>query len=187
MRPAIDILSAGGSSLSRHLRSAGFTTIELLVGVAIVGILAAVAIPSFKGYVYRGRVTEAVTVLNEIKTRQEAYRSRFGNYAAVSGNNWGTYTPAAVPGSQPVIWPSSPAWEMLGLRSPGYVRFRYATIAGFPGEAAPASTNLDTATNFWYAAQAEGDLDDDGDTFILEVYSQSRTMFNSASGTGGWE
>jgi len=173
--------------LSRHLRSAGFTTIELLVGVAIVGILAAVAIPSFKGYVYRGRVTEAVTVLNEIKTRQEAYRSRFGNYAAVDGDTWGTWTPATVPGSQPVVWPSSPAWEELGLRSPGYVRFRYATIAGFPGEAAPPSTNLQTERNFWYAAQAEGDLDDDGNTFILEVYSQSRTMFNSASGTGGWE
>ncbi len=173
--------------MSRHLRSAGFTTIELLVGVAIVGILAAVAIPSFKGYVYRGRVTEAVTVLNEIKTRQEAYRSRFGNYAAVDGNNWGTYTPATVPGSQPVVWPSSREWEELGLRSPGYVRFRYATIAGFPGEGAPPSTNLETETNFWYAAQAEGDLDDDGNTFILEVYSQSRTMFNSASGTGGWE
>ncbi len=173
--------------MSRHLRSAGFTTIELLVGVAIVGILAAVAIPSFKGYVYRGRVTEAVTVLNEIKTRQEAYRSRFGNYAAVNGNSWGDYTPTDVPGSQPVVWPSSREWEELGLRSPGYVRFRYATIAGFPGEAAPASTNLETETNFWYAAQAEGDLDDDGNTFILEVYSQSRTMFNSASGTGGWE
>ena len=119
-----------------------------MVGVAIVGILAAVAIPSFKGYIYRGRVTEAVTVLNEIKTRQEAYRSRFGNYAAVSGNTWGTYTPAAVPGSQPVGWPSSPAWEELGLRSPGFVRFRYATIAGFPGEGAPASTNLETQRNF---------------------------------------
>ncbi|MGB5547779.1 MAG: prepilin-type N-terminal cleavage/methylation domain-containing protein, partial [Polyangiales bacterium] len=70
--------------MARHPRSAGFTTIELLVGVAIVGILAAVAIPSFQGYVQRGRVTEAVKVLNEIKTRQEAYRSRFGNYAAVN-------------------------------------------------------------------------------------------------------
>ena len=58
--------------MSRHLRSGGFTTIELLIGVAIVGILAAIAGPTFKSYVYRGRVTEAVTILNEIKTRQEA-------------------------------------------------------------------------------------------------------------------
>ncbi len=173
--------------MSRHLRSKGFTTIELLIGVAIVGILAAVAIPSFKGYVYRGRVTEAVTVLNEIKTRQEAYRSRFGNYAAVSGtSNWTNYTPASIPGSQPVAWPSSPEWEELGLRPPGPVRFRYATVAGFPGDTAPAGTNLDERT-FWYAAQAQGDLDDDDVSFTLEVYSQSRNMYNSAEGTGGWE
>jgi type II secretory pathway pseudopilin PulG len=151
-----------------------------MIGVVIVGILAAVAIPSFKGYVYRGRVTEAVTVLNEIKTRQEAYRARFGNYAAAG------YTPADVPGAQPVVWPSSPAWEELGLSSPGYVRFRYITIAGQPGTAPPTETNLD-GTKFWFAAQAEGDLNDDDTSFILEVYSDSRTMFNSAAGQGGWE
>jgi len=174
--------------LSRHLRSAGFTTIELMIGVVIVGILAALAIPTFKGYVYRGRVTEAVTILNEIKTRQEAYRARFGNYAAVNGDDWGTswMPPGNIPGAQPVVWPSSRGWEELGLSPPGYVRFRYQTIAGQPGTPPPASSNLDV-NKFWFAAQAEGDLDEDGDTFILEVYSDSRTMFNSAVGQGGWE
>lgn len=171
---------------SRHVRSAGFTTIELLIGVVIVGILAAVAIPSFKTYVYRGRVTEAVTMLNEIKSRQEAYRSRYGSYAAVSGTDWGAYTPATIPGVQAVAWPSSQGWEELGLSPPGPVRFRYATVAGQPGQAPPAGSNLDP-TKFWYAAQAEGDLDGDGVTFILEVYSDSRVMYNSAVGTGGWE
>ncbi|MGB8330750.1 MAG: prepilin-type N-terminal cleavage/methylation domain-containing protein [Polyangiales bacterium] len=175
--------------MSRHFRSTGFTTIELLIGVAIVGILAALAIPTFKSYVYKGRVAEAVTILNEIKTRQEAYRSRFGNYAAVSGGGeWSTanYTPNTVPGAQPVTWPSSPGWEELGLNPPGSVRFRYATVAGQPGSAPPAGSNLD-GNEFWFAAQAEGDLDGDGDTFILEVYSDSRTMYNSAVGRGGWE
>ena len=172
--------------MSRHARSAGFTTIELLIGVAIVGIMAAIAVPTFKSYVYRGRVTEAVRVLNEIKTRQEAYRSRFGNYAAVSGTDWGTYTPTNIPGSNGVPWPSTPGWEMLGLSSPGAVRFRYATVAGQPGTAPPAASNLNP-NKFWYAAQAEGDLDGDGTSFILEVYSDSRIMYNSAAGVGGWE
>ncbi len=172
--------------MSRHLRSAGFTTIELMIGLTIVGIMAAIAVPTFKSYVYRGRVTEAVTILNEIKTRQEAYRSRFGNYAAVSGTNWGTYTPATIPGADAVVWPSSAGWEMLGLSPPGAVRFRYATVAGLPGTAPPADSNLDP-NGLWYAAQAEGDLDGDGTSFILEVYSDSRIMYNSASGTGGWE
>jgi type II secretory pathway pseudopilin PulG len=160
-----------------------------LIGVAIVGILATLAVPTFKGYVYRGRVSEAVTVLNEIKTRQETYRSRFGNYAAVSGGgNWSsaTYTPSSVPGSQPVAWPSGAAWEELGLSSPGPVRFRYATVAGPPGSTVPTNSNLSNR-DFWYAAQAEGDLDGDGNTFILEVYAGSRVMYNSAAGTGGWE
>lgn len=176
--------------MSHRSPSAGFTTIELLIGIAIVGILAALAIPTFKSYVYRSRVNEAVTVLNEIKTRQEAYRSRFGNYAAVSGNgDWTTavYTPSTVPGVQPVAWPSSAEWEELGLRSPETVRFRYATVAGMPGNGTPpTNSNLDPTT-FWFAAQAEGDLDGDDDKFILEVYSDSRVMYNSATGRGGWE
>jgi len=160
-----------------------------MIGVVIVGILASLAIPAFKGYVYKGRVTEAVTILNEIKARQEAYRSRFGNYAAVSGSGeWtaATYTPTDVPGVQAVAWPSSPEWEELGLSAPGPVRFRYATVAGQPGSTPPATSNLD-GEEFWFAAQAEGDLDGDDETFILEVYSDSRIMYNSAVGRGGWE
>lgn len=189
MRMTVDIVVLGGSSLSRHLRSPGFTLIELLIGIAIVGILATLAIPTFKSYVYKGRVTEAVTILNEIKTRQEAYRSRFGNYAAVSGNGeWSaaTYTPEEVPGVQAVAWPSGAGWEELGLSAPGNVRFRYATVAGQPGSTPPTGSNLD-GDEFWFAAQAEGDLDGDDVTFVLEVYSDSRVMYNSAEGTGGWE
>jgi prepilin-type N-terminal cleavage/methylation domain-containing protein len=189
MHPAIDIVSVGGSSPVRVQRSAGFTTIELLIGVVIVGILAALAIPSFKRYVYRSRVSEAVTVLNEIKTRQETYRSRYGNYAAVSGTgDWSsaTYTPATVPGSDPVGWPKSAAWEELGIRHPGHVRFRYATVAGPPGSTPPPSSNLPN-DDFWFAAQAEGDLDGDTNTFVMEVYSESRIIYNSAAGEGGYE
>lgn len=175
--------------MSRNVRSDGFTLIELMIGVTIVGILAALAVPSFKGYVYKSRVSEGVRVLNEIKSRQEAYRGRFGNYAAVSGNGeWSAaaYTPGTLPGEQAAAWPSGAGWEELGLSSPGFVRFQYATVAGPPGGTPPATSNLDPTT-FWYAAQARGDLDGDGNTFILEVYSDSRIMYNSAVGQGGWE
>lgn len=175
--------------MSRNVRSDGFTLIELMIGVTIVGILAALAVPSFKGYVYKSRVSEGVRVLNEIKSRQEAYRGSFGNYAAVSGNGEWTaaaYTPGTLPGEQAAAWPSGAGWEELGLSSPGFVRFQYATVAGPPGGTPPATSNLDNTT-FWYAAQARGDLDGDGNTFILEVYSDSRIMYNSAVGQGGWE
>jgi len=162
---------------------------ELMIGVIIVGVLAALAIPSFKSYVYRGRVSEAVTVLNEIKSRQESYRSKYGQYAAVSGTgNWtsAVYNPAVLPGADAVLWQTSANWEALGINPPGPVRFQYATVAGGPGGTPPAGSNLRN-DDFWYAAQAVGDLNDDGVSFFLEVYSQSPRMYNSASATGGWE
>lgn len=173
----------------RSRDKAAFTTIELLIGVVIVGIIAGLAIPSFKGYIYRARVSEAVTMLNEIKTRQESYRAKYGQYAEVSGDGeWSaaTYTPTTVPGMDPVPWTTSAEWESLGVRAPGPVRFQYATVAGPPGGTPPASSNM-SADDFWFAAQARGDLDGDGTTFILEVYSQSSRMYNSATGQGGYE
>jgi len=162
---------------------------ELMIGVVIVGVLAGIAIPSFKGYVYRSRVSEAVTMLNEIKSRQESYRSRYGQYAAVSGTgDWpaATFTPTVLPGVNPVGWPSSANWEALGIAPAGPVRFQYATVAGGPGDAVPTGSNL-LNNDFWYAAQAVGDLNGDTVTFILEVYSQSPRMYNSASSEGGWK
>lgn len=46
----------------------GFTLIELMIVVAIVGILAAIAIPQYQNYIARSQVTEAFTLMNGAKT-----------------------------------------------------------------------------------------------------------------------
>jgi type IV pilus assembly protein PilA len=46
----------------------GFTLIELMIVVAIVGILAAIALPAYQDYVVRSRVTEALTIADSLKT-----------------------------------------------------------------------------------------------------------------------
>ncbi|MEZ4254396.1 MAG: prepilin-type N-terminal cleavage/methylation domain-containing protein [Polyangiales bacterium] len=58
-----------------------FSLIELMIVVAIVGILAAVAMPVFGGYINRAKVSEAVNFVGIIKLRQESYRAEFGQYA----------------------------------------------------------------------------------------------------------
>ncbi len=167
-------------------RNEGFTVTELMIAVVIIGVLSMMAIPTFTSYIYKGRVTEATTFLSEIKQRQESYRSEFGQYCAVDGADWGSYNPSTSPGSDPVMWTMTANWTQLGASPDGPIRFQYATIAGFPGDPAPASTNLDT-NDHWFAARALGDLDGDTTDFFLEIYSQSTHIYNSATANGGWQ
>ncbi len=59
----------------------GFTLIELMIVVAIIGILAAIAIPNFLNYQCKSKQSEAKQSLGTISKNQEAYLSEFDTYA----------------------------------------------------------------------------------------------------------
>ena len=67
-------------------RGHGFTLIEILVVVAIVGILSAIAVPSYRDYVVRARLTEAFTGLGSVQTQAEEFWANQHTYAGMDGS-----------------------------------------------------------------------------------------------------
>jgi prepilin-type N-terminal cleavage/methylation domain-containing protein len=151
-------------------RTGGFTLIELMIVVVIMGVLAAVAIVSYQVYIRRGRISEAAGLLADIKGQQESYRSEFRMYCNVDEE-------APDDGATPQGAPWSTAtnrWAQLGFApDTRIVSFSLNTIAGGPGDsdvsdwdtgddAVGLPVDVTTFTNdHWFIARALGDQDGD--------------------------
>lgn len=63
-------------------RFGGFTLIELMIVVVIVGILSAIALPAYQDYVRKSRRAEAISLLLDLQLTEEKYRANNPNYAS---------------------------------------------------------------------------------------------------------
>ena len=68
----------------RYMNKHGFSLMELMIVVAIVGIIAAIAIPSYSGYVTRTRRADAVTALETIALDEEKNFAEKGQYDTIA-------------------------------------------------------------------------------------------------------
>ena len=78
----------------------GFTLIELMIVVAIIGILAAVAIPQYQDYTVKAKLSKVAGYVDPIKTSVSVYNQEQGNLNLSTGNNWtslGIGTPSTTP------------------------------------------------------------------------------------------
>src|SRR5678816_3311717 len=75
----------GGSTMFKRLKGQkGFTLIELMIVVAIIGILAAIAIPNFLQYQLKSRQSEAKVNLQAIKTSEVSFQAERGCYIGIA-------------------------------------------------------------------------------------------------------
>jgi prepilin-type N-terminal cleavage/methylation domain-containing protein len=181
----------------RSLR--GFSLMELMIVVVITGVLAAIAIPTFSGYVQKSRTSEAVQFLGVIKLKQEAYRSEFGQYLQYApGANDPSPIPAGnfVPGDDSDMtggdhpFPTGTTFDTLGAKPDGLVRFGYGWAAGLPTDAAGVGLNaapydMPPPYDHYFVAQAVADLDNDGTACTFEVTSFTNGVWYTPS--KGWE
>jgi len=133
----------------------GFTLVELMIVVMILGLLAAISIPSYTRYVKRTKTSEAVGNIRAIYQGQMTYFQR--SIEVGTGQRFAsaaTYTPDSNPGSskypaRPTLWSADPQWAAIGfsLEQPHY--YAYASYTSGSGEGA------------YFYSRAIGDLDGD--------------------------
>ena len=144
----------------------GFTLIELMIVVAIIGILAAIAIPNFLNFRNKAKSAEAKSNLGAMRSCEETYNTEFEVYTACAVHP--TSDVAVLDRTKQSWGTGSDDFKSIGFDPQGDVYYGYS---------------VDCAATSVYQANAFGDVDDDGILMSFTVDQDGGSVAASSTTT----
>jgi prepilin-type N-terminal cleavage/methylation domain-containing protein len=159
----------------------GFTLIELMISVAIIGLLASIAVPNFARWQAKSRRSEGFANLASLARAMKAYQAEHDEYPDVITTGEPTLPDPALYGglgTHKLTWDgtSSAFFGLVGWEPDGKVFYSYEVNSSDYGGAACSCT-------FCFTATAHGDVDGDGLVSALMFVHPQRDSAGGVIGT----